>query len=203
MDLYQPGDFVSESKDTWCVAAAMQTSINMMNNTPDTTRNTQAKLFALAVSIAGSSYGGADPDGWALGLSSLGYGGFQVGAQAKLTDSIHIVAKQIRITQRPAGIVVWNGWHSWVVSGFTATADPAMTDNFTVLSVDIEDVWYPRVSTLNPKSRPPDSNYLVSQLAPYSPPSSYKNDYRPWNQGKVYPSRQGLYVYIIPTVPAA
>jgi putative peptidoglycan lipid II flippase len=201
MDLYQQGDFVSESKDTWCVPAAMQTSINMMNNTPDTTRDTQAKLFALAVSLGGSSYGGADPDGWALGLSSLGYGGFQVGSQTTIAGVIHIVARQIRMTERPAGLIVWGGWHSWVVSGFTATADPATTDNYTVISVDIEDVWYPRVSTLNPKSRPPDSTYLVSQLAPYTPAGSYRNDYRPWDQSRAG-NRQGLYVYVIPTLQA-
>jgi putative peptidoglycan lipid II flippase len=191
MDLYQPGDFVSESKDTWCIPAAMQTSMNMMSSTPDTSRDTQARLFDLAVSLAGTSNEGADPDGWAAGLSVLGYGHFQTGAARTLVEAVHIVAKQIRLTSRPGGFIVWKGWHSWVVSGFTATADPATTDNFTVLSVDNEDVWYPRVSTLWPKSRPPDSNVLVSQLPP---------DYVPWVQYPAYPSRDGLYVYVIPQV---
>jgi putative peptidoglycan lipid II flippase len=189
MDLYQPGDFVSEIKDVWCVPAAMQTSMNIMSVTPDTTRDTQAKLFDLAVSLAGSSAGGADPSGWAEGLQSLGYGNYKVDASLKLVDAIHIVAKQIRITERPAGLLVWKGWHSWVVSGFTATADPAVTDNFTVISVYIEDVWYPRVSTLWPKSRPPDANVLVSQLS---------TDYVPWVQGTYYPGRDGRYVFVEP-----
>jgi putative peptidoglycan lipid II flippase len=189
MDLYQPGDFVSESKDTWCIPAAMQTSMNMMSATPDTSRDTQARLFDLAVSLAGSSNDGADPDGWAAGLSVLGYGHFQTGAARTLEEAVHTVAKQIRLTSRPGGFIVWKGWHSWVVSGFTATADPATTDNFTVISVDIEDVWYPRVSTLWPKSRPPDANVLVTQLSP---------DYKPWVQGTYYPGRDGLFVYVIP-----
>jgi putative peptidoglycan lipid II flippase len=201
MDLYQKGDFVSESKDTWCVPAAMQTSMNIMSAVPDTTRDTQAKLFALAVSIGGLQSGGADPVGWADGLSSLGYGNYEVGMQARMTDAIHIVAKQIRATQRPAGIIVWGGWHSWVVSGFTATADPAVTDKFTVISISYEDVWYPRVSTINPRSRAPDSTVLVSQLQPKSPPSSKGNDYRPWDQGaSVAHGRNGQYVYVIPTL---
>jgi putative peptidoglycan lipid II flippase len=200
MDLYQKGDFVSESKDTWCVPAAMQTSMNIMSATPDTTRDTQAKLWDLAVSMGGQNSGGADPLGWADGLASLGYGNYEVGQQARMTDAIHIVAKQIRVTQRPAGIFVWGGWHSWVVSGFTATADPALTDNFTVISIAYEDVWYPRVSKINPKSRPPDSTVLVSQLQPKSPPSSYSNDYRPWRQTSAQAQgRNGLYVYVIPT----
>jgi hypothetical protein len=189
MDLYQPGDFVSEIEDTWCVPAAMQTSMNIMSDVPDTSRDTQARLFDLAVSIAGSEDGGADPQGWAGGLTSLGYGNYEVGAKLKMADAIDIVAKQIRVTERPAGLIVWKGWHSWVVSGFTATADPARTDNFTVLSLRIEDVWYPRVSTIWPRSRPPDSDVPVSALG---------TDYVVWHQGKYYANREGDYVYVIP-----
>ncbi len=189
MDLYREGDFVSESTDKWCIAAAMQTSMNMMSVSPDTSRDTQAKLFDLAVSIAGLQGGGTDPDGWAGGLSSLGYGRYSVGANVSMVAALHTVAKQIRITERPAGLVVWRGWHSWVVSGFTATADPALTDKFTVLSLRIEDVWYPRVSHLWPKSRAPDADVAVSALAP---------DYKPWLQSGTWPGRDGRYVYVIP-----
>ncbi len=189
MDLYQKGDFVGEILDTWCVPAAMQTSMNIMSLVPDTTRATQAKLFDLAVSLGGSVNGGADPIGWAEGLASLGYGNYQVAAKAKMADAIHAVVKQIRLTQRPAGLMVWYGWHSWVVSGFTASADPALTDNFTVLSLRIEDVWYNRFSTIWGWSRPPDANVLVSQLP---------KDYKIWHQGKYYAGREGLYVYVIP-----
>jgi putative peptidoglycan lipid II flippase len=201
MDLYQKGDFVSESKDTWCVPAAMQTSMNIMSATPDTTRDTQAKLWSLAIALGGQNSGGADPLGWAEGLTSLGYGNYEVGQNAHMIDAIHIVAKQIRVTQRPAGIIVWGGWHSWVVSGFTATADPAVTDKFTVISISYEDVWYPRVSKINPRSRTPDSTVLVSQLQPKSPPESYSNDYRPWRQtSSQAQGRNGMYVYVIPTL---
>jgi hypothetical protein len=189
MDLYKTGDFVSESKDTWCVAAAMQTSENMMSSAVDTSHDRQAQLFDLAVSMAGESNGGADPDGWAAGLSYLGYGRFQTGANKTLVGAVHTVAKQIRLTNRPGGLIVWKGWHSWVMSGFTATADPALTDNFTVTTVFIEDVWYPRVSTLWPKSRAPDAEVKVTALPP---------DYVPWQQGKYYADREGLYVYVIP-----
>ena len=195
MDLYQPGAFVGELKDTWCVPAAMQTSINIMSVSPDVTRDTQQKLFDLAVSVAGSSYGGADPSGWATGLQSLGYGGYEVGASSDINDAIRTVARQIRLTSRPAGLLVWRGWHSWVVSGFTATADPAVTGNFTVLSLRIEDVWYPRISNLwnkdrNGASRPPDSDVPVKEVP---------KDYLPWNQGKSYPGRDHKYVYVMPT----
>jgi putative peptidoglycan lipid II flippase len=189
MDLYKEGDFATEILDTWCVPAAMQTSMNIMNLQPDTTRDTQARLFDLAVSLGGSNSGGADPIGWAKGLTSLGYGNYQVGNKLKMVDAVHVVAKQIRLTQRPAGLLVWKGWHSWVVSGFTATADPAITDQFTVLTLRIEDVWYPRVSTLWPKSRPPDADVPVDALG---------TDYVTWVQAKFIAGRDGYYVYVIP-----
>lgn len=194
MDLYQDGDFIGELKDTWCVPAAMQTSINIMSVTPDVTRDTQQKLFDLAVSIAGSSSGGADPAGWASGLQELGYGKYTVGAASTMNDAVKTVVKAIRLTGRPAGLLVWRGWHSWVVSGFTASVDPATTDNFTVQSLRIEDVWYPRISTLwnqsrGGMSRPPDSDVAVKDLGV---------DYLPWSQGKSIPGRDHKYVYVQP-----
>ena len=74
MDLYQPGDFVGEFKNTWCIPAAIQTSMNIMDAGADTTQDTQAKLFDLGNSIAESRNGSPDPEGWSGGLQQLGYG---------------------------------------------------------------------------------------------------------------------------------
>ena len=106
-----------------------------------------------------------------------------------MADALKKVVKQIALTGRPGGLVVWKGWHSWVVSGFTASADPSTTDSFEVLSLRIEDVWYPRVSNLWPKSRPPDSDVKVGVLGP---------DYKPWSQGNFFQGRTGLYVFVYP-----
>ena len=141
MDLYQPGDFVGEFKNTWCIPAAMQTAMNIMDAGADTTQDTQAKLFDLGNSIAESRNGSPDPEGWSGGLQQLGYGNYKVQSTPTMAAAINVVVKQIRTTNRPAGLLVWFGWHSWVVSGFVATADPLVTDNYTVLSVNIEDVW--------------------------------------------------------------
>jgi hypothetical protein len=108
-----------------------------------------------------------------------------------MNEAVHLVVKQIRLTQRPAGLLVWYGWHSWVVSGFTATSDPALSDDFTVLSLRIEDVWYPRVSQIWGASRPPDADVPVSALG---------KDYKIWHQAKYYANREGDYVYVIPTL---
>ena len=194
MDLYQAGDFVGEFVDTGCIPAAMQTMMNIMDAGADTSQETQVKLFDLANSIAESRNGSPDPEGWSGGLEQLGYGNFEVGARPTMAAAVKLVVKQIRLTKRPAGLLVWYGWHSWVVSGFTASADPALTDDYTVQSLYIEDVWYNRHSTLWSKSRggysrPPDS------LVPYS---ELSQDYLKWNQAVYYAGKQNQYVFVLP-----
>ena len=194
MDLYQAGDFVGEFVDTGCIPAAMQTMMNIMDAGADTSQETQVKLFDLANSIAESRNGSPDPEGWSGGLEQLGYGNFEVGARPTMAAAVKLVVKQIRLTKRPAGLLVWFGWHSWVVSGFTASADPALTDDYTVQSLYIEDVWYNRHSTLWSKSRggysrPPDS------LVPYS---ELSQDYLKWDQAVYYAGKQNQYVFVLP-----
>ncbi len=191
MDLYQKGDYVGELEDIWCVPAAMQTSMNIMDAGADTTRATQARLFALATTLYPPQKGGAEPEGWALGLTKLGYGNYEVSVQPSVNAAIHVAAKQVRVTNRPAGLVVWYGAHSWVMSGFTASADPALTDAFTVTAVRIEDVWYPRFSTIWGYSRPPDTNVAVSNLP---------RDFLPWRMPGSYPDKAFKYVIVIPTL---
>ena len=191
MDLYKAGDYVGELKDTWCVPAAMQTSMNIMDTGADTSQRTQAHIFALARSIAPAPDGAAEPEAWAKGLAELGYGNYAVTEKTTIRDAIHLAARQIRITNRPAGLMVWRGAHSWVVSGFTATADPARTDNFVVTAVRIEDVWYPRLSTIWGYSRPPDALVPVGALP---------RDYLPWKRPSgAYPDKDGKFVLVIPT----
>jgi hypothetical protein len=191
MDLYEKGDFVGEYKDVWCVPAAMQTSMNIMDQGADTTEPTQQRLFDLAVSLGGTRNNAAEPEGWAKGLAQLGYGNYEVGAQPTLAAAVHLVVKQVRITNRPAGLIVWYGWHSWVVSGFTATADPAVTDDYSVASLMIEDVWYNRLSSIWGYSSPPDTSVPFKDLP---------IDYKIWHQAKIYPGKEVKFVYVIPTV---
>lgn len=191
MDLYEKGDYVGEFKDTWCLAAAVQISMNIMDAGADRTRSTQARIFALTRSLDPAPDGAAEPEAWAKGLTDLGYGSYEVSVQPSIKAAIHLAAKQIRLTNRPAGLLVWRGAHSWVMSGFAATADPAVTEKFTVTSVRIEDVWYPRFSTIWGYSRPPDAKVAVADLS---------DDFLPWHRPKgSYPDKNGKYVIVIPT----
>jgi putative peptidoglycan lipid II flippase len=191
MDLYQKGDYAREYSNTWCLPAAMQTMMNIMDSGADISAATQGRLFALARSLAPDREGAAEPEAWAMGLTKLGYGKYKISIQPSLAAAIHLAARQIRVTNRPAGLLVWKGVHSWVMSGFVATRDPAQTDTFTVSGVRIEDVWYPRYSRIWGYSRPPDTLVPVKALP---------EDFLPWHMlyDGPHPDKDGKYVIVIP-----
>ena len=196
IDLYEKGDFVSEASKIWCVPAAMQTMINIMSPGADEATATQKRYYALARKLSPPTLegAGAEPGGWAAALDRLGYGPYAVAVEPTRVAAIHAAATALRMTGRPVGLLVWRGAHAWVMSGFRATADPARTDDFTVTHVFIEDVWYPRVSSIWGRSRPPDALVPVGLL-----PEDYLRWKRPTGP---YPGKDGKFVLIIPIAGA-
>lgn len=197
MDLYEAGDFVHEAKPIMCVPAAVQTMVNIMSGRPDTTAATQARFYALARKLSPKTLqsDGAEPEGWARALRALGYGTYAVSVRGSVTNAIHAAARALRLTGKPVGLLVWYGAHSWVMSGFKATADPALTDQFSVTAVYIEDVWYPSISSIWGRSRPPDALVPVDRLP---------RDFLPWRMpGGPYPDKAWKFVTVVPVVPAA
>ncbi|MDP9482544.1 MAG: hypothetical protein M3P84_04890 [Chloroflexota bacterium] len=190
MDLYRKGDFVTEKRPIWCAPAALQTMINIMSPGADTTRATQKLLHTITRKLGPSPDRGAEPEGMARTLASLDYGPYRVIAAESRSAAFKAAARAIRLTGRPAALLVWRGAHNWVVSGFRSTADPALGDGFKVTHLWIEDVWYPRISDIWGESRPPDSLVPV-RLMP--------QDYLPWKRptGR-YPGKDGKFVLIIP-----
>jgi len=192
MNLYQRGDFVSEQTKYYCVPAAMQTMINIMSPGADRTRATQDRLYRLARKLSPKTLvgKGAEPEGWASGLEQLGFGRFVVDLQPTRAKAIKAAAKALRLSGRPVGLLVWRGAHSWVMSGFRATADPAVTNDYTVTHAVIEDVWYPFISSIWGASRPP--NALV-------PVKALPEDYLPWRRPTHrYPDKDGQFVLVVP-----
>ncbi|MEO8228852.1 MAG: hypothetical protein ABI628_03710 [Chloroflexota bacterium] len=195
MDLYRKGDFTTEKRPIWCAPAALQTMINIMSPSADTSRATQQLLHRISRKLGPAPDKGSEPEGMAQTLTSLDYGGYQVIAVKTRAAAFKAAARAIRLTGRPVALLVWRGAHNWVVSGFRSTADPALGDAFKVTDLWIEDVWYPRISDIWGKSRPPDSLVPVGLMP---------EDYLPWKRptGR-YPGKDGKFVLIVPTVPAA
>ncbi|MFN8619557.1 MAG: hypothetical protein U0869_02265 [Chloroflexota bacterium] len=193
MDIYKPGTMASEALPQWCVPAAMLTMINLMKKgRPDTSDAEQKRLYYLARhhSTDKLTGAGAEPEGWAGGLNAEGYGPYRVYIADNRLYAIRQAARALRLTGRPVGLLAWRGAHSWVMTGFEATADPAYTNKFVVTGVYIADVWYPRVSTIWGPSNPPDT------LVPFD---KLPIDYLEWRRPDVkYPDKDGKFIVVLP-----
>ena len=183
----------SEFEPWYCLPAAMQTMINIMEpGRPDRTLRTQERLYRLARRYSSEKLWGkgAEPIGWARALERLGYGDWEVVAYRRRADAIKVAVKRLRMTGKPVGMLTWRGAHSWVISGFSATADPALTNRYRVTRIVIEDVWYPRVSTIWGPSDPPGTWMRADDLG-----RDYLRYKRP---GRRYPGLDGNYVLVVP-----
>jgi hypothetical protein len=193
MDIYKPGAMASEALPEWCVPAAMLTMINIMKKgRPDTSAAEQKRLYHLARKHSTDKLtgAGAEPEGWAGGLEAEGFGPYRVYVADNRLYAIRQAARALRLTGRPVGLLAWRGAHSWVMTGFEATADPAYTNKFVVTGVYIADVWWPRVSTIWGASNPPDT------LVPFD---KLPQDYLEWRRPDVrYPDKDGRFIVVLP-----
>jgi hypothetical protein len=210
MDLYRGGDFVHQQTKYWCVAASVQTMINIMEpGRPDQSRGYQRRLHFQGRGLDQDDdhfwrrlmgqerwrkgHHGLGLTDWAGLLDANGYGPYVVDRAETRKQAIRKAARAIRLTGKPAGLVVWRGAHAWVMSGFEATADPAYTNAFKVRKVVIQDPWYPSISSIWGASRPPGATVAVSAL---------DEDYLPYDRPlRRHPKRDGRFMLILPTAP--
>ena len=215
MNLYERGDFVHQATEHWCVSASVQTMMNIIDDgRPNRSRKFQRRLHFQGRELDNDRDDDDDDDRWAgrrntreyrLGLHGLGltdwrdllnkhgYGPYRLERAPTRKNAIRKAAKALRMTGRPVGLVVWRGAHAWVMSGFTATGDPAYTNDFKVKSVFIQDVWYPYVSSIWGPSPPPNANVPVAALG-----QDYLRYDRP---GRRHPMRDGKFMMILPRLP--
>lgn len=190
VNLYRKDDFVSQATVKQCVAGAMQTMLNIVGPDNDRSRATQASLARLARRLSDARDRGTEPLGWARGLEERGAGAYRVVVEPTMGRAVRRAVEAIRATGRPVGLLVWRGAHSWVLHGFAASADPALTDDYAIHGLWVSDPWYPRVSSIWGPSRKPNQRISVRQL---------REDYLKWRRptGR-YPSMDGEYVLVLP-----
>ena len=109
---------------------------------------------------------------------------------AEVPRRIRAAERALRKTGKPVRLFVGHGSHAWVLTGFSATADPAVTSTFEVTAVYIMGPLYPR-----PKhdgfDPPPNKRVTIDRLR-----SQFLTRYRdrlgpsPWD---------GSYVIIAPS----
>ena len=135
------------------------------------------------------------PSAMALALDAYGAKGYEVHAYQTRQGALRGAAKAIMKTNSPAILLAWRGAHTWVMTGFKSDADPTVFSNAKILGTYIQDPWYPDVSSI---------------WGPSDPPGTFQNNaemirnFLPWKrpEGK-YPSRDGLYITVLPTIPVS
>jgi hypothetical protein len=197
MNLYREGVFVHQVNKETCVAAAVQNMLNVIRlgeegRQPDVSDDGQLSLYDRIVELTtweDSHNGGTGPGGWAALLTEEGYP-YEVRVYESRLAAVRAAASALRATGRPVGVLAWAGVHSWVMTGFAASADPAEARMFTVTEAYVLDPWYPWVSTRWPRSEPPneprDRDDLVANILPWKLASG------------PYPGRDGRFLLVVP-----
>ena len=169
LDLLERGDFVTQYTDVACVGASVQVMLNIVRDGADRSRSTQAKALKAAQLRSNPVFvrrsGGASAIGWAYALERLGAGPYRVRSYPTRAAALRATAAAIRTTGRPVGLLVWQGAHAWVASGFRATADPARTGDFRVETLVVSDPWWPRPISSRGRTLPPGSELTPAALA--------------------------------------
>ena len=137
--VYRAGSFSSQVTDYSCVGASVQMMLNIIFERSQ--QGARKQLNYLEYARENSRYadriknGGADPKGWALALRHWGAGHYTVGGKYTRQGSLRQAATRMRLTGKPVGLLVFEGGHAWVMTGFESTADPARTSVFKVTGV--------------------------------------------------------------------
>jgi hypothetical protein len=201
LDLYERGDFVSQTTVNMCVGASMQMMLNMIEPTDNRTKARQQELWELARTFrrtndptpidsgANQTRRGASSRGWAYGLTSVGAGHYEVTALPTMEEAVLLAARQMRATGRPVGLLVWRGAHAWVITGFEATGDPLTDPTSRVTHVWVLDPWYPRVSKSWGPGVAPHTRMTLAKLG---------EDWVQWRRSANRPGMTGRWAMILP-----
>ncbi len=188
LDLSTSGYYVGQYNYVQCVGASVEMMRNMVLGQADHSAWMQHLLFTRARQWSRySGDGGADPYGWAAVLTFTSAGPYAAYGGRTAGDTVHALAKAMAISGRPVGVTVWHGSHAWVVSGITATDDPARTDAFTVLTIAVTDPLWTLAHHHGVLA--PSTWLTVAQFNTY---------FQPYHDPKRSPGIEGRYVAVVP-----
>jgi hypothetical protein len=187
-NLYRAGTFVTQKKFTWCVAASVQMMVNIVRHHHDRTTKTQARMIEYAQYWDDGPYGedgGTDLTGWITALHHFGAGKYRAIGTNTPGEALRAAATAMRQTGRPAGILVMDGRHAWVLHGFESHSDPRHDARAWIRAVRISGPLYP-VQQKNGYDPAPNTRLSVKALERWFTPSSVG-------------TLVGKYVVVIPT----
>jgi hypothetical protein len=196
MDLYRPGVYTMQATWYWCTAANAQIMRNMAFHQADHSTAAQSSYFSYM--RAHDRYtipisDGTDPQGWADGLARYVDSRFRLVTYTSFDTALHDAVTRMRETGLPVSLAVMHGNHAWVLNGFTATADPARTSNFTVTSVRVTGPLYGRQS-VNGYDMAPDTKLTTA---------AFRTFFTPFHYARVHMVWEGRFITIQPIPRAA
>jgi len=169
IDLYRSGVFTTQKTWLWCTAADIQITRNIVLHRTDHTSASQRAYFSWM--RAHNRYtlplsAGVDAQGWAAGFAHYVDSRYRLHVQSTFSAALRSAVINLRKTNLPVGITVDHGNHAWLITGFTATADPAATSTFTITSVRVVGpLW--GLQSKNGYDMRPDTRLTPAQLAHY------------------------------------
>jgi hypothetical protein len=192
VDLYRSGTFTTQKTWLWCTAADVQIIRNIVRHQADHSRASQQRYFDYM--RAHNRYripvtDGVDPAGWAAGLRNYVDRRYRLVASGSFDSALRSAVTNLRRTNLPVGITVSHGNHAWVLTGFTATADPATTTHFSVTSVRVVGPLWGLQSRSYGYDMRPDTRLTPRQLRGF---------FTPWHYGGVRMAWEGRWVSIQP-----
>ena len=181
-DVYRPGVYSEQATWTWCTAASVQIMRNILLAGADHSSAHQQQFFDYM--RAGNRYQladhrGVDPQGFLAGLRHFVSPGYALVASPTFDAAVRSAVTQLRLTGKPVALIVAAGRHAWVLTGFTATADPARTTAFQVVSVRVVGPLYGRQS-INGYDSPPDTSISYAALRRFLLPYRFPFAVTPW-----------------------
>ncbi len=196
LDLYRSGTYTVQKTWLWCTAADVQIIKNIVDGQRDHSTSSQRRYFEWM--RARNRYdlplsAGVDPVGWTAGLRHFVDTRYRLVSSGSFDGALRSAVQRMRATELPVALAVDNGNHGWVLTGFSATKDPATSKDFKVTSVRVVGPLY----GLNTRSfgydMRPGKSLTVKQLRQFFTPWRYAPKRMIWD---------GRYVSIQP-VPAA
>lgn len=183
VDLYRPGVYATQATWSWCTAASVEIMRNIALDQVDHSAADQQRFFDYM--HAQDRYQmpareGVDPRGFAAGLRHFVDPRYAIVASTTFDAAVRSAVVRLRLTGLPVALVVDAGRHAWVLTGFSATADPALTSSFRVISVRVVGPLYGRQSRYG-YDPPPDTRLSVDAFRQFLLPYHFKFGRTPWD----------------------
>ena len=184
IDLYRNGAFTTQRSWLWCTAASVQIVRNIVERDNDHSTTAQRRYFEwmrrhnrydLPLSA------GVDAAGWTAGLRHFVDDRYRLVASKTFDHALRLAVTRMRLTNLPVAITVDEGNHAWILTGFSATADPATDDTFKVTSVRVVGPLYGLQSRTYGYDMKPGTSLTVKQLRHFFTPWWYASKRMIWD----------------------